>query len=283
MQNIPQASFIPKQGAVTPKQQPQRKRGGINGLNVTALIVFIGVLLLAGGVFFYELQLKKTLEAKRVELTEIKKTFSQSDIARIKEFDERTRTALSLVEKHLAPSKIFGMFEARTIKEIQFSNFSYNASENSVTVDVSGNAPRFNSVARQEEEFAATPFLIGSILSGLSVSESKAEDADGNRVPGETDILFNVTGLVETSEIAYKVPGTPATQPSSSDNSTSSGSTESSSTTNTPPASSNINTSQPTSVTATDEEESTEPKTAGESAELGENVDALLDDVFNDF
>lgn len=204
MVQSPKTSFIPKstQGNV-PSRGPTRKKR-FNVLSIAAVVIFLGVLILAVGVFFYERVSTQRLDAAKQELAEMKNTFNQSEIRSILELKQRMDVAELLLERHLSPSIVFDMLEARTQSEVQFEGFTYTRNESgSVFITLDGRTFSFNTVALQGSELRNTPVLDDVLFSNIGI------DSGGE---GSETIVFKVTTKANGDAIAYRVDEVPVAE-----------------------------------------------------------------------
>ena len=202
MADTPETSFIPKQsmGSVPKRVAPKRS---FSVFNFIATVIFLGTLLLALGVYFYQDYIEKSLDADKQTLAELKGSFDQSDIESLRELDLRINTASTLLDRHLSPSAIFDMLERRTQSDTQFRTFLYTRNESgSVALELQGEALRFNTVALQGQQLELESVLEQVIFSGLSV----VSKVDEQQVTSEDRVTFLVSGLVDTALVGYATP-----------------------------------------------------------------------------
>lgn len=174
-----------------PGRSPRRRRY-VSIFNIAALVVFLGSLILAVGVFVYKDVSEGALASRKQELQAQKGSFSTSDIEALRELDRRISVAQALLDRHLSPSVVFDALEERTLADVSFSAFSYLRRESgSVEVLLDGTALRFNTVALQSRELGNTHVLASSIFSDLNIDE------DGQRV------TFTVTGEANDAALQY--------------------------------------------------------------------------------
>lgn len=200
MVQSPKTSFIPKNApGSTPSRAPQRRGKKINILGVIGIVIFLGGLLAAGGVFFYERLSEEKLAVAKAELVDMKSSFRQSDIDRVLELKRRMDAAERLLERHLSPSIVFEMLEERTQSDVQFEGFSYSRNESgSVFLTLDGRTFIFNTIALQDDELRNTPVLDDVIFSNIGIDVANEEG-------GVDTIVFKVTSRANGEAIAYRV------------------------------------------------------------------------------
>lgn len=168
MDQVPQSSFIPRQTGNAVLEPPRRRRGRLNLLSFFSLVSFFGALMLSVGVFLLKQTNVEMLESRKQELSERRNLFKQDDIESIRQLDTQIRTATYLLDGHVAPSVLLDLLERTTQDEIQYTDFAFaRRPSGSVSVTMTGIAPRFNTVARQAMRFADENFFRRVIFSGL--------------------------------------------------------------------------------------------------------------------
>lgn len=175
------------------------------------MVVFLGVLLTAVGVFFYERVSAQRLDDAKQELTAMKSNFSQSEIQSILELKQRIEVAELLLDRHLSPSVVFQMLEARTQSQVSFEGFSYTRNESgSVFVTLDGRTLSFNTVALQGSELRNTPVLDDVLFSNIGIDTGTGE--------GEPEtVVFKVTTKANGDALAYRVTEVPEATTEASD------------------------------------------------------------------
>jgi len=117
MQGSSDNSFIPKQGTAKKKQV-----GGARQIYVFSYISYIlmfATLLSSGGVYLYaqyvDTQLKTEIEALNSEIG----SFSQADMERVTQFNERLTQAQDRLENSISVVSVFEALQAATIDTVQ--------------------------------------------------------------------------------------------------------------------------------------------------------------------
>lgn len=183
-------SFIPKKPIATVESRP--KSGVINLFYLFALIVFIGVIILAGGIFAYQKLLINSVESKTESLNRAREAFEPALIREISRLDDRINAAREILNKHTAPSEFFELLELSTLKNIQFEDLSYRTeSDGRTSVQMRGKALSFGSVALQSDIFGKNKFISEPIFSDLDL------DVKGN-------VIFSFSAFIEPELISYE-------------------------------------------------------------------------------
>lgn len=180
-------SFIPKQSS---SKEKRRRASGLGFLVVIGGIVFAGSLFAAGGVYVYKQLLTKQIDEMRASLEHNKSVLTAKDISEWKQLDDRIMTLEDILNQHVAFSHFFSVLGDATLKNVWFSNFQYEFSEDGAIITLSGEAPDYSTVVSQSDIFGRHEMIQDPIFDGLSLDES------GN-------VSFNVTFSVENSVISY--------------------------------------------------------------------------------
>ena len=153
-----QTSFIPKKPlSITGQSQP----GGISLLFLVSIVIFLISLGLAGYVFL-EKNLLITNITSDVTTIEQNKGGLTSDAVTIEslvQLNSRINVAKDLLSKHIIVSPIFDFLQQATLKSVRFKNFTFSsggkdaAGANRVSVQMSGVATSWETVASQADEF----------------------------------------------------------------------------------------------------------------------------------
>ncbi len=183
-----QTSFIPKKPIVSvPGGSPKT----INLFALLATVLFIGTIILAGGVFFYKGYLEKGLEQDIKNLEEARKEDDPNLIQMVIRLDSRIETADKLINSHVAVSPFFNYLSTITLKSVRFRDFSFAyLDKNTVTVSLAGEAQGYEAVALQSDLLVKQKELSNVIIGDLSLK-------DNGRVE------FSVTANVEPKLLSY--------------------------------------------------------------------------------
>ncbi len=154
-----QTSFIPKKPVTT--SGTTQSGGGVGLLLLVSIIIFLVSLGLAGYVFLEKNILIKKITADQ-DTIEANKSGLVSDAATIEnlvELNARTKVAKGLLSQHMAVSSIFSFLQQGTLRSVRFKNFAFtsagknNADQNRISVQMSGQAKDWETVASQADEF----------------------------------------------------------------------------------------------------------------------------------
>ncbi len=195
-----QTSFIPKKPLV---EASGRKTAGVSVLFLIALIMFLGAILLSGGVFLYKRLLAKSIESKAAQLEIARNQFEPKTLAEYKALNNRIEAGKALLEGHVALSTIFQTLENITLQSVRFQDFRLERlSEETLEVTMKGQAKSYGSVALQSDKFTESGFFKDAIFSDLTL------DPTGR-------VVFSVTAKIPSRQVLYsaavEVPEAPPT------------------------------------------------------------------------
>lgn len=187
MDPVVPTSFIPKQPLVV-----QSSRGGMHGLvTLVAVLVFVASVVAAGGVFAYGKILDKSLVDKDASLKKAEGAFDTASIVDLSRLDIRLGEARTLLETHVAPSGIFTFLSAATLERVQFTSLKLEIDpDGGGSMQLSGVADSFSTLALQSDEFGAAKVLRDVVFSGITT------DTSGR-------VQFSVSAHVDPSVLSY--------------------------------------------------------------------------------
>lgn len=170
-----------------------------NILILISVIVLVVSIVLGGGSYLFrknqEVQTKKHEDA----LTRSKERFSTGiPIRTLQQFDIRLKTSKELLAKHKSFTGLFDLIERITLKDVQFTAFSYYEVDNTKknVVKLSGRAPDYKTIAEQSEQFSndeeAKRYITDVIFSDLAVD-----------VKDTGLVTFEVTFQVDSEFLMY--------------------------------------------------------------------------------
>lgn len=183
-------SFIPKK----PTTPVARRRRGtvINIFFLAALIIFLGAVTVAVGVFLYQKVVTQNIEEKSGQLADARAAFEPVTIEALATMDNRLKAATEVLREHTAPSVFFEFLEQSTLKSIQFIDFTYRANPDGlISIGMRGKGQSFSSVALQSDIFGKDAFIQNPLFSNLDI------DNDGN-------VIFKFTADLDPALISYR-------------------------------------------------------------------------------
>ncbi len=159
---------------------PHENKSSSDGLGnwvvVISIIIFVLSIAIGGGSYF--LRKNQEVKTKKHEdtLTRSKERFESGiPIRTLQQFDLRLRSAKELLSKHKSFAGLFPLIEKITLKDVQFTSFTYNDVDNGKknSVQLIGRAPNYKAIAEQSEQFSndeeARRYITDVVFSNLSV------------------------------------------------------------------------------------------------------------------
>ncbi len=147
-----------------------------NVLFIISIIILILSIALGAGAYLFRKNQESQTKKQEEALTRSKERFSTGiPIRTLQQFDLRLRTSKELLSKHKSFTGLFNLIERITLKDVQFTSFSYNETDNlkKNVVKLSGRAPDYKTIAEQSEQFSndeeAKRYITDVIFSNLSV------------------------------------------------------------------------------------------------------------------
>src|SRR3989338_6547097 len=203
-----ETSFIPKKPVI---QKTEGIKRPVGILTIVSFFLFFTLILALGGVYFYKKNLSKNIEKMAGDLKLAEDRFEPAKINQLKTLDRRIRASKDILDKHIAISPIFGVLSRVTMKEVRYTDFSYelgggdtNGSSQGILIKLSGISKGYRYVALQSDLYNEEENLVDPVFSNLALDEK------GN-------VLFELEFLVEPSFVDYRqtletgsnVPNTP--------------------------------------------------------------------------
>ena len=159
-----------------PHEDTKNSKSTGNILVLISVIIFIIAIVFGGLAYLYrknqETQTKKHEDA----LTRSKERFSTGiPIRTLQQFDLRLHTSKDLLAKHKSFTGLFNLIERITLKDVQFTSFSYKETDNlkKNVVHLVGRAPDYKTIAEQSEQFSndeeSKRYITDVIFSDLAI------------------------------------------------------------------------------------------------------------------
>lgn len=184
-----QTSFIPKQ----PLADNGVKKTSVptSLFSIIGWFIFIVVVVASVGVFVYEQYLTKSIDSKNIELSNRVKSFDTATVDHFVQLDSRLQAAATILNNHLAFSKLLSLIADHTVQSVQFTDFKYGYDDaGKISLTLGGKAPDFASVALQSDTFSSQAYLQNQVFSGLGLSQ------DGG-------VVFKFAALVDPAALQY--------------------------------------------------------------------------------
>lgn len=194
MEQNTHTSFIPKKSlsTVSQRQAEQKSRNNIGVVFLLSLIIFVGAIAIAIGVFLYQQFLLQSIERKSASLERARAEFEPALIEEMSRLDTRIQSAKNILSEHKAASSFFNMLEDNTLVSIQFENLEYKTDETGRTkILMKGIASNFSSVALQSDIFGENKFIQEPIFSNLNLDD-------------KGDVIFDFSAFIDPRIISYE-------------------------------------------------------------------------------
>jgi hypothetical protein len=160
---------------------------------MVVLLIFIGSLVAAGAAFAYEKYMQGSIQSANDSLVRAQAAYDPSAIESLLRLNNRLAAAKKLVQNHVSPSSIFVFLENNTLSSVRFTGFAYDMNPNgTATLQLSGEALDFASVALQSDTFSASRALKDVLFSDI------------NTAPSTGRIVFKVSAVVDPSLLSYR-------------------------------------------------------------------------------
>jgi len=170
----------------------------IGFLTIISIFILFTVLLVSGGLYFYQGIVKKNITKMENDLNLAKNRFEPSKITELQVLDRRLRASTEILSKHIAITPVFKALEDVTMKTVRYTKFSYDLGDKKnakVVIKMSGQAIGYRSVALQSDLFTTNittkKHFIDPVFSNLTL------DDRGN-------VLFDLEFAVDPSFVDYK-------------------------------------------------------------------------------
>ena len=182
-------SFIPKA-----RSSSSSEKTSYNPFTITGVSIFVVVILVSAGLFFYGMYLEYQIEETQKNLVDVDEIFKPEFVQDLVIADARIKSSKKSLEERVAPTVVFEVLERLTAEGVYFDNFTYrshkiNGEEESVVV-LNGIAPSFNSLAFQTDVFKEEEKVNDVLVRNIRLVEGL--------------ILFNATLTFEEEVILYK-------------------------------------------------------------------------------
>lgn len=194
-------SFIPKN---TNRVRKPRVGKRIYIFSYISYVLFFGTLLTLAGTYLFSLTVENALEEQRQLLADERATFSEGEIAQVRDLEKRLLVASRLVGESSAPSLLFGSLESVIADTVELMNFKYERLPgNSFILTFIGAMNEFDSAIFQRDLFRAAPALADAKVSAYTYGN--ASESDDTTLP-ETDRQLVVTfeNTAHTALIPYQ-------------------------------------------------------------------------------
>lgn len=192
-------SFIPKRPVDSSAISAPQSSKPVGLLSLFTGMVFIGTIIAFIGVYLYEQQLISQKQKLESSISQARDGIGTDFVADMKRLDARISGVEQLINNHIVITPLFEELEARTLRSIQYRDFSYNFIPNDKTntpqvkVDLTGTARSYASIALQSDAFSESSLIKNPVFSNLTLLEDKAKA-----------INFKLSFTVDASALSYQ-------------------------------------------------------------------------------
>lgn len=210
-------SFIPKRNPAQKERQGAKRQVFVGTFIIR--ILFFATLLAAAGVFIYEMQLKKALEAEIVALDGAITTFNEAEMQRVLDTNDRLEQAKIRFSNTASMSALLTALERSTVGSVQVSQLALERTEdNSYEVEADMKTETFDSVLFQRSLLEDSDTFVVSEITDLVVKTIPPEGAlyEVEVVEGEDQdegVSFKAVLSVATQVVPHTIPAIRTTAP----------------------------------------------------------------------
>lgn len=163
MENSFETSFIPQQPLVR-VEGVSRRSEPINIALILAFIVFFITITVAGGIYFYKLQVDKRVDAKEKQLADEEKNINIDEINAYKHIDDKLVAVKGLLQNHTVFSTILMIIERSTASNIGLTSLGYTkGTSNDYVLVLAGKAPSYSALYFQGESWRQMVPMVKSV------------------------------------------------------------------------------------------------------------------------
>ncbi len=191
MPDVPSSSsFIPKRTQGTKVRQKRTRNFFL--LSIVSYACLIAAPTASAAIYVYQLYTERQFDQVVTKLDEAISSFSEAEMARVLEFDNRLRQATVLVNNHVSIARVFDIFEAQTASNIAFAGLSLKRNgDASVAVEAEIIAPNFDTALFQRGVYVRedNPIDVASLSDITFVPPN--EEGSGERVSMSGSFTFS--------------------------------------------------------------------------------------------
>ncbi len=145
-----QTSFIPKQ----PVTETAHRASSSGLIFLISLILFVASIAAAAGAFLYNDYIDKSIVEGNAQLKRNEQALDPTTIQGLTRLNDRINSATTLLDKHVAVSRLFAVLSDATLQNVRFNDFTYaNAGGDKVNISMKGQATSYETVALQSKSF----------------------------------------------------------------------------------------------------------------------------------
>lgn len=146
-------SFIPKGSLIREESflERRRPRSVLGFIAASAFLLSVSAYVV---LYIYNNSLTQVIVDKTTEIRKLQKEFSDApEVGEAKVFRARTDLARELLDAHMVVSPVFAFLSKNTVGSILYDKFSFKLAPEGPTLELSGEAPSYSSLAYQTDVF----------------------------------------------------------------------------------------------------------------------------------
>lgn len=203
MADLSNNSFIPKRGPSKLKQKEVSRQ--VYVFTYISYILMFATLLATGGVFLYgqyvERQLNEEIAALNTEIG----SFSEANMARVTDFDERLQQATGRLNSSVSMAALLEALEDATIESVQLQNLSVSREfDDRYVLSGSVQTDSFDSTIFQRRVFEQDGTIDSVSISGVQTSTLTSGTSDEGSLQARPIVNFTAELEVPISAIPYQ-------------------------------------------------------------------------------
>lgn len=158
-QPAPQAVFANSM-ASAPTPVDRMRTEGKSFFQIVLFTLFGGSVLIAAGLFAYNIFLSSRIEAKKSLMNDYESRLANLPLEEMKKLSDRMRVANQLVKSHSSANVAFLIVEASVENFVTYKKFALSYSENAKAyqLSLSGTAPSYKALAQQMDTYTRKPY-----------------------------------------------------------------------------------------------------------------------------
>lgn len=203
MADLSNNSFIPKRGPAKVKAKEISRQVYI--FTYISYILMFATLLATGGVFLYGQYVDQQLNDEIASLNAEISSFSEADMARVTDFDERLQQASGRLDTSVSIAALMEAIEAATIDTVQLLNLSVSREFDShYTLNGTVQTDSFDSTIFQREVFEQDSSIEAVRISSVQTSTETGGSPDGTSLQARPVVNFVAELEVPITAIPYQ-------------------------------------------------------------------------------
>lgn len=223
MANDSRPSFIPRRTPTAPKKQRNARSIGLFGY--ASYILFFGSILLSLGMFIVSQQVQSTLQEKQTELTSIKDQFQQSEMDRVREYENFLEQTTAVFGRSISIGQLFTAIEGSVVESAFLTEMTLERTTSELMLEAAVQSDSFDTALFQRSVYEEFPILtsftldnVALLSAGQAVGSDDGQDEEDDAVStvttGSDVVNFELTFDLDTDSL----PFSPQVVPTGSEN-----------------------------------------------------------------